>query len=258
MKLYVHFLAMHLKSQMQYRVSFFLTLFAQSITAMTWFVGLWALMERFHQINGFSFGEVLLCFSVMTLAFSLTECFMAGVDRFPALISRGEFDRILLRPRGALLQVLCSQIDFARFGRIIPAVITLFVAIPVSGVQWSFSKVLLLAAMILSGVCVFTGAFWLGATMSFFFIEGIECLNIFTYGMREFGAYPLVIYGKGLLCFFTFIIPFAPVQYYPMLVLLGRSDSLLFGISPLLACLFLLPCFLLWKLGVRHYKSAGS
>ena len=45
MKLYVHFLAMHLKSQMQYRVSFFLTMFAQGITALTWFVGLWALME---------------------------------------------------------------------------------------------------------------------------------------------------------------------------------------------------------------------
>ncbi len=258
MKLYLHYLGMHLKSQMQYRTSFFLILFAQGLTACTWMFALWALMDRFHQISDFSYGEVLLCFAVMNLAFSLAECFMAGVDHFSALVSRGEFDRFLLRPRNALLQVLCSQIDFARFGRIITALIALGIAIPTSGIHWTPDKLLLLVMMIAAGVCVFTGTFWLGAILSFFFIEGIECLNIFTYGMREFGSYPLVIYGQALLQFFTFVIPFAPVQYYPLLYLLGRSDSLLHYFSPLLACLFLLSCALLWRIGMRHYRSSGS
>lgn len=258
MKLYMHYVGMHLRSQMQYRTSFFLTMFAQGFSALTWVFSLWALMDRFHQINGFAYGEVLLCFAVVNLAFSLTECFMAGVDRFPALVSRGEFDRILLRPRNALLQVLCSNVDFARFGRIITAAAVLAVAVPASGVQWNAAKVLLLVMMVAAGVCVFTGTFWLGAIMSFFLIEGIECLNIFTYGMREFGSYPFVIYGQALLQFFTFVVPFALVQYYPLLYLLGRSDSLLYYFSPLLASLFLLPCAMLWRLGVRHYRSAGS
>lgn len=258
MKLYFRYLGLHLKSQMQYRTSFFLILFAQGMTAGTWIFSVWALMNRFQQINGFSYGEVLLCFAVMTLAFSLTECFMAGIDHFSTLISRGEFDRILLRPHGALFQVICSQIDFARFGRIITASLAMAYAIPASGVHWNTSRIILLVLMVFSGVCVFTGTFWLGAALSFFFIEGLECLNIFTYGMREFGTYPLVIYGSGILQFFTFIVPFAPVQYYPLLYLLGKSDNPLHYFSPLLACFFLLPCFLLWRLGVRHYKSAGS
>lgn len=258
MKLYFHYLSIHLKSQMQYRVSFFLTLFAQGLAACTWVFGLWALMDRFQKINGFHFGEVLLCFAVMNLAFSLTECFMAGVDHFPALISRGEFDRILLRPHNAMLQVLCAQIDFARFGRIITAAAALAYAIPASGVVWNPAKVILLVLMLLAGGCIFTGTFWLGASLSFFFIEGIECMNIFTYGMREFGAYPFIVYGQTLLHFFTFVVPFAAVQYYPLLFLLGKSDSLLYYFSPLLACLFLVPCALLWRIGVRHYQSAGS
>jgi ABC-2 type transport system permease protein len=27
---------------------------------------------------------------------------------------------------------------------------------------------------------------------------------------------------------------------------------------PILGCLFLIPCYLLWRCGVRHYKSTGS
>ena len=32
---------------------------------------------------------------------------------------------------------------------------------------------------------------------------------------------------------------------------------LLFAL-PLIACLFLIPCLLLWRFGVRHYRSTGS
>ena len=258
MKLYLHFFGMHLRSQMQYRTSFFLTVFAQGLSAVTWVLALWALMDRFHQINGFSFGEVLLCYAVTNLAFALTECLMAGVDRFPALISRGEFDRILLRPRNSLLQVLCSQLDFGRIGRIATALAVLFIAVSLSGIHWSLSRIVLLVMMILGGVCIFTCTFWLGAILSFFFIEGIECVNIFTYGLREFGAYPMAIYGKAILQFFTYVVPFAAIQYYPLLVLLGRSSNPLHYFSPLIACAFLFPCALLWRCGIRHYTSAGS
>ena len=48
------------------------------------------------------------------------------------------------------------------------------------------------------------------------------------------------------------------VQYYPFLYLTGRSGSLFYFLTPLIACLFLIPCFLLWRVGVRHYKSTGS
>ena len=39
----------------------------------------------------------------------------------------------------------------------------------------------------------------------------------------------------------------------PPLLLLPYLDEL-----PLLALLFLIPCYLLWKVGVRHYRSTGS
>lgn len=83
-------------------------------------------------------------------------------------------------------------------------------------------------------------------------------INILTDGGREFGKYPLSVYGKGILKFFTYAVPHALFQYYPLLYLTDRSDSKLYMLLPLLALGFLIPCLIIWKIGVRHYRSTGS
>ncbi len=83
-------------------------------------------------------------------------------------------------------------------------------------------------------------------------------MNILTDGAREFGKYPVNIYGKRVLQICTFIIPYALVQYYPLLYILERRQNPVYMLLPLLACLFIIPCYLFWKFGIRHYKSTGS
>lgn len=258
MRLYWKYLKIHFKSQIQYRASFFLTLIGQFVTSFSALLSIYFLMSRFHEIDSFSLSEVLLCFAIILMAFSLAECFVRGFDRFSAVISNGTFDRILVRPRGEMLQVLCSQIDFSRLGRLVQAVFVFSYAIPASGILWTPEKILLLILMIFSGIAVFSGLFVIHAALCFFTTEGLEFINIFTDGGREFGAYPLAVYGEGILKLFTFVVPLALVQYYPFLYLTGRSNNLIYFLMPLIACLFLLPCFLLWRVGVRHYKSTGS
>ena len=258
MRLYGRYILMHLKSQMQYKGSFFLLIFSQFLTAFSALASVYFLMQRFHRIDQFSFQEVLLCFAIVLMAFSLAECFARGFDRFPSILANGGFDRILVRPRSTILQVLGSQVEFTRLGRLCQATLVFCYAIPASDVVWTLDRVLLLMLMILSGALVFFGLFLIFAGLCFFTTEGLEFINIFTDGGREFGAYPLSVYGDGVLKFFTFVIPLALVQYYPLLYLTGRSDSPLHALSPLFAGLFLLPCYLLWRIGIRHYRSTGS
>jgi len=112
--------------------------------------------------------------------------------------------------------------------------------------------------MILGGTVIFGCLFIIYASICFFTLEGLEFMNILTDGAREYGKYPLDVYGKGVLRFCTFIVPYALFQYYPFLFLTGRSDQELYMLLPIVGCLFLIPCYLLWRLGVRHYKSTGS
>ena len=258
MKLYFHYLSIHLRSQMQYKTSFFLTVLGQFVGSFTFLLSILFLMNRFRTINGFTTAEVLLCFGVVLMAFSIAECFFRGFDSFAGTISGGQFDRILVRPRSEVLLTLCSKAELSRIGRFSQAALVFAWAIPNSGVTWTWDKILTLVFMVLSGVALFSGLFVIYAAICFFTTEGLEFMNIFTDGGREFGSYPFAVYGETVLKIFTYIVPLALVQYYPFLYLVGQAEHWWYALTPIGAWLFLIPCAILWKIGLRHYTSTGS
>lgn len=260
MKLYFKYFAIHLKSVMQYKTSFFLTTVGQGVVTFFSFLSMYFLFERFGSIKGYTFNEVLLCFSTIFMSFASAECFGRGFDSFGTVISNGEFDRIMVRPRNEILQVLGARIEFTRLGRLAEALIIFIYAIETCGVNWGINKILTLVLMISGGTVLFFGLFMIYAAICFFTIEGLEFMNIFTDGGRELAQYPLDIYKKWVVEFFTFIVPLAFVNYYPFLYIIGKNQGfgLFYMLSPLFAFLFIIPSYALWRYGVRHYKSTGS
>lgn len=258
MKLYFKYVGILLKSQMQYKASFIMTALGQFLVSFTAFLGVYFMFSRFHSVNGFAFSEILICFSIILMAFSIAECFVRGFDVFPRLIQSGNLDRILVRPRNEIFQVLTSNIEFSRVGGLFQSVLMLVYAIQTSGIIWTFDKVMTVVLMLMGGMVVFASLFVLYAGIAFFTIEGLEFMNIFTYGSREFGKYPLSIYGEGILKFFTYVIPIALFQYYPFLYLIGRSDNIGVIFLPLIGFVFMIPCYVFFKYGLRKYKSTGS
>ena len=258
--IYFKYLAMNIKSILEYRLSAWFVAVGQILTGLFSFLGLSLLFSRFGNLAGWSFAEAALCFGVTYTAFAISETFARGFDLFSRMVIQGEFDRVLLRPRSTLIQVLGAKTDITRLSRILFGIIILCAIIPRTGIVWGLSKVITLVLMILGGSAVFTGVFILGATVCFFTLEGLEVINIFTDGGRELASYPLPVYGKWVTRFFTFVIPFGCMNYLPLLYLTGRAESspFLYMLIPLLGFAFILPCVLVWRMGVRHYSSAGS
>ena len=258
MRLYFKYLGIQLRCQMQHKASFILNLTGQALVSLTTFLGVYFMFLRFHSVAGFTFEQVLLCFATVLLCFSAAECFGRGFDTFPRMLGNGQFDRILVRPRNEILQVLGTNADFTRLGRFFEAVAVFIYALPRCGVHWTLDKIATLALMLVCGTIVFMGLFVIYASLCFFTTEGLEFINLFTDGGREFGRYPFSIYGEGVLKIFTYGVPLALFQYYPLLYLLDRAPHPWYALLPLASLLFLIPCFLLWKLGVRYFRSTGS
>ncbi len=258
MRLYRKYLAIQFKGAMQYKVSFFLTLLGQAFVTINMFLGIFFLFQRFHSIEGFTYNQVLLCYTVTLLQFYLAEFFARGFDRFDAMLGNGQFDRILVRPRNTVFQVLASRFEFTRLGRILQVLVLLPYAVATCGVEWNFPRALTVIFMVLGGALLFSGIFIAGGALSFFTTQGLEVVNVFTDGGKEHGKYPWNVYGKRVLQFCTYIVPYALTQYYPLLYVLGRETNPLYIFLPLCAAWFLLPAFLLWRLGLRRYKSTGS
>ncbi|MDF2658110.1 MAG: rane protein [Paenibacillus sp.] len=260
MKLYFKYMVILFKSQMQYRASFWMLTVGQCLTPFMMFAGLYFLFERFGQLKGWTFFEVAMIFAVTHIAFAISECFARGFDTFSSLVAGGDFDRLLVRPRSTVVQVMGSKFEFTRVGRLTQSLIVLIWAIVSLPVDWTAWKIVTLILMIACGVLVFTGIFILAATLCFWTIQGLEVANIFTDGGREMAQYPLNIYEKWVSRFFTFVIPFACINYLPMLYILGKTEGsdLLYMISPLAGVVFIIPCLLVWHFGVKHYRSTGS
>ena len=258
LRLYIKYFSVRFRSAMEYKTSFFLTFFTQFVLTFTAFLSIDFLMRRFGAVGGFSYAEVLICYAISYFSFAFAECFFRGFDTFHQMLGNGEFDRILVRPQNTVFQVIATRIEFTKLGRMSGALIVLGYAISESTISWTAAKVCILALMFVGGVVFFTGLFVAGAALCFFTVDRLEFLNIFTDGVREMGRYPLSIYGKEILFIFTFVLPFACVQYYPFLYLSGRSDSLFCALAPLACFLFLIPCYIFWRIGLRHYRSTGS
>lgn len=243
---------------MQYKAVFVLNIFGRILMSFATVAGILFMFTRFNEVDGFTLSQTLLCTSVVSMAFSLAEVFARGFDIFPRLLGNGEFDRCLVRPRNIIFQVLASHIEFLRLGIFIQAVAVLCYAVPNSGVTWTWDKVFTLVLMIFCGAAVFFGLYIVYASFAFFTTEGLEFMNILTYGGREFGRYPFVIYGSGVLKFLTYIIPLALFQYYPLLYLLDRTQSVFYMFTPLMGLLFIIPSCIFFRIGLRRYKSTGS
>ena len=122
---------------------------------------------------------------------------------------------------------------------------------------------LYLPVVIAGMVCFFGGLFVIGATITFWTIESIELINIFTYGGNEMMSYPMHIYPDWMRKFFTFIIPGIFMNYYPALFILGKPDPFRMpGFTPWLAPFVgvgvLAISLRFWHFGLAHYQSTGT
>lgn len=256
--LYGHYIKIQIQAAMQYKVSFLLSVLGQFVVSFNVFLTITFLFKRFSQIEGFTYEEVLLCYGIFQLGFTLAEVVARGFGSFGSIVRYGEFDRMLVRPRSTILQVLGSRFELTRIGRIVQSVIVFTYAISFGNVNWDPLKVVTVITMILGGILLFSGIFLIYAGLTFFTLEGLEFMNLLVYGASEYAKYPIGVYGKKLLWFSTYIIPYSLIQYYPLLYLLGRRQGIESVFLPLLSVFFLLPCYLVWRVGLKHYKSSGS
>jgi viologen exporter family transport system permease protein len=261
--LYGRYIAISLRAQLQYPASFLVMTLGQLLGTGIEFLGMWALFDRFGHLGGWRLAEVAFFYGIADVTFAIADALAHGFDSFGNLIKSGDFDRILLRPRSAVLQLLGQELTLKRIGRLAQGSAILAWASASAGVDWSPPLAALLVAAIAGGVCLFLGLTILQATSAFWTVETLEIWNAFTYGGTYTAQYPLSIYRPWWRRFFTFVVPLACVNYLPALRLLDRPDPLglppLAGwFSPLAGLAFLLFSLLVWRRGVHHYLSTGS
>jgi ABC-2 type transport system permease protein len=263
LRLYRRYVAVSIRSQMQYRGSFAMSAISGFIVTASEFLAIWALFGRFGQIRGWRLPEVAVFYGITSVAASIGDAVGRGLDVFGATVKSGDFDRVLVRPRGAVLQLLGQDLALRRVGRLTQGLAVIGYAAAAGTIDWTLARIALLFAAIAAGVCAFLGLLVLQATTAFWTVEGLEVWNAFTYGGATMSQYPLAIYRWWFRGFFIFVVPIGCVSYFPGVAILGRTDPLgapafVGWIAPLAGPAFLAIALQVWRIGVRHYRSTGS
>ncbi len=262
-RVYFKMVAVHLKSQMQYRASFLMMMTGNLLVSFIEFITILVLFSRFDSLRGWSLAEVAVFYGVVNVSFALSEAFGRGFDMFSFQVISGEFDRTLLRPRPTAFLVLSHDFQLMRVGRLLQGLVILAWASLNLGVSWNLPKIGLLVYSVCGGVMIFTGLLIIQAAMCFWSTQSLEVINSFTYGGMEALQWPLSIFPRWFSRIFIFIIPLACVNYFPILAVMEKTSLFQYPAwlpwaSPLAGLVFLAAALSIWSFGVRHYRSTGS
>jgi len=265
LSMYLRMLSIQLRSQMQFRVSFWLELVSTGLLNGSYFLSLALILQRFDNLAGWTLGELAFLVGMIETSFGAMDMIFSGFDDvyFSQLINQGTLDQILLRPVNAFWQILGSRFLLRRLGRIFEGLIILGISVSLLEIHWTLAKLLYLPVVFISQVLTMGALFVVGATITFWTVQSVEAVNILTYGGTEMMSYPVQIYPRWMRSFFTYVIPFVFLNYSPALYLLDKPDPLhLPPFAPFLAPLVAVVIFGLalrfWKFGMDHYQSTGS
>ncbi len=169
--MYFRYASVCTQSVMEYKLSFLLMVIARFMIAFCELISIQFLFSGFTQIKGYTYGDVLLCFSVVQMSFTFAELFGNGFKTFSGMVRSGAFDRMMLRPCSLILQIMGTNFAVGRIGPLLTAFVTLALGIRHSQIAWNIMTVWTMAAMITGGMLLFMGLFMLEASFCFFSIQ---------------------------------------------------------------------------------------
>ncbi|MEV4759191.1 ABC-2 family transporter protein [Micromonospora sp. NPDC049559] len=251
------------RSQATYRTSFVVELVGNVGATVFDVVTVLVLFRVTGTLGGFDVREAMLMVGLSAASFATADLTVGNIERLRRYVRTGLLDAVLVRPLGALPQLLLMDLPLRKVSRALFGLAVLVVAVSSARIDWTAGRVVLLVVAPLAGTLFFASIFVGSATLSFWWIDSGEIANAFTYGGRDFTSYPVTVYSGWFRTVFAYGLGFAFVAYYPALALLGRADPL--GLpswvgwaAPAVALVAAGGAAAAWRVGVRHYRSTGS
>ena len=253
-------LSASLRGQMQYRFNFIIGVLSGLFFSGIGIIFVWALLETFTSLGGWSFTEIALLYGLRLTAHGTYLMFFSSFIRIDDFVRDGGYDRLLVRPIHPLLQLMTTKFRVTVIGDFIGGVAILIAALMLQDIIWSPAVVLLLLGAIIGGALI-AGAFQvLPASLTFKYIESWPSRVIFDDIFSRFGNYPIHIFGEVTKRILTFVVPVAFVAWLPVATILDKPTFMpawAGWLSVPIGIMVFTIAILVFVRSSRHYQSSG-
>jgi ABC-2 type transport system permease protein len=254
---------MWVRASMTYRASFALMTLVQFLITGLDFVGIVVMFASVDALGGFSLEEIAFLYAGSALCLGIADLLVGNIERLGLRVRMGTFDAMLVRPVPAFVQMCADEFALRRLGRIVQGLVVFAWAVAHLDIQWTAARIMLVPYLVVFGSAIFLAIFTIGAAVQFWTADASELANSFTYGGSTLAQFPMTIYPREAVKALTFIVPITFINWYPSLYILGREDPL--GLptaaqfaSPVAAVAAAAVAALVWRVGIRRYRSTGS
>lgn len=221
------------------------------------FLGIVTIANVAGGLGSWNLYEICLLFSMCAIIEAVGQAFLDNVWGINGQVRRGTLDVLLVRPASPFIQMMGQRFHFQ-------AVLSMLVY---AGVMiWSMSKlnigfrigtILFLLEFLVCATAINTGIYTIFNAFDFWIVQG-EDIAAFVQTCREFAKYPLVVFPVVIKGFFTYIIPFGFVGFYPAAYLAGKAGIEVVLLLPVCAGVVTAIAALLWRRGIGSYNSTGT
>ncbi|MEM7533895.1 MAG: ABC-2 family transporter protein [Chloroflexota bacterium] len=263
-KLFVLLFRVNIKAQMEYRMDFLVSVVHILLLQLGNLALIWVILDKFHALNGWSFGEIAFLAGLRLLSHSLFVIFISelawGLKHY---IIDGDFDRFLLKPVNPLFLLLSNKVDLRGVTDLVSGIVILTTATSVLGLQWSLTKLAILVAVVLGALLIELAVYLATSSVSFWVLR-LDALSSIVFQFHEqYILYPVSIYGRPIQYILTLLIPFAFINFYPSLYFLDKTSEALFHpvivyLTPMVGIVCFVVAYGVWRSGIRAYQSTGS
>ncbi len=246
--------------EMNFKLNFLLWI----VVELLWFAGQLAFIEVLYgqvdAIAGWTKWQVVTLIGVHQIIAQIFQAFFyLNIANLPELVRTGRLDLMLTLPMDAQFAVSTRQVSFDCIVNSLVGVAIVVFALAKMHLVPGAAQIALFAFAVPFGVAVHYAVMFGLSCISFWLIRAQSFIHGY-FNLFHIGRYPEAVFRGVFRVIFTWIVPIILVSNVPAAILARPGDSLWLSLGMLvLATVIVLALTrMIWKLGLRHYGSAGS
>ena len=264
LRIYWAYATAFIKARLEYRSTCITGMFANFYCYFITYLLLAVLAWKFGDIAGWDFSELSILYGLNLVSYAVAGMmFWNSTLDLEDTIVRGRLDRHLTRPMGVLQQLVLQTFGYTFLGQI--AVAGLFLVRAYIRLSLCSLETILYSVYALVGSIFFQSAAMIFfGSIAFWTVRAGSLSGVLYYDIRELTNYPISIYPKVISAILTFVLPWALINYYPSLIILGRAtpaDGAKYWIgvmAPMIGCLAFVGAYMFFYRGLKRYESTGT
>lgn len=258
-KLYMKYMAQSLKGKLEYKADFLIRILASFIMQICGLVSIWGIFNNIGEINGWGYWEIVLIYAVMNFSTGFGEVFFEGPWSLNNLYMTGGLDFYITRPIPVLFQLFASAIGINGIGNMITASIIFFYAIGNIQYELSMQAIVIFVTILFFSLPVKGAIILLSTTTTFWTKAPGNAFANLVHNLADYLKYPITIYPLVVQVFFSIIVPYAFVSFYPVSFLLKKEIySVVALVGPGISIGFVIIAIKIFNQGIKKYEGVGN